>query len=90
MNVYMCVSRFGEDAMEVMESLNFLFRKFHQLNISNEEYSCLKTITLLNQGNTHTYTNFEIFVAIADVCNLSVCVCVCVLQVCATHPRWNS
>ncbi|XP_016127924.1 nuclear receptor subfamily 6 group A member 1-B-like [Sinocyclocheilus grahami] len=43
---------FGEDAMEVMESLNFLFRKFHQLNISNEEYSCLKTITLLNQGNT--------------------------------------
>ncbi|RXN16232.1 nuclear receptor subfamily 5 group A member 2-like protein [Labeo rohita] len=40
---------FGEDAMEVMESLNFLFRKFHQLNISNEEYSCLKTITLLNQ-----------------------------------------
>uniref|UniRef100_A0A672PAK8 Nuclear receptor subfamily 6 group A member 1-B-like n=1 Tax=Sinocyclocheilus grahami TaxID=75366 RepID=A0A672PAK8_SINGR len=37
---------FGEDAMEVMESLNFLFRKFHQLNISNEEYSCLKTITL--------------------------------------------
>ncbi|XP_016308306.1 nuclear receptor subfamily 6 group A member 1-B [Sinocyclocheilus anshuiensis] len=40
---------FGEDAMEVMESLNFLFRKFHQLNISNEEYSCLKTITLLSQ-----------------------------------------
>uniref|UniRef100_A0A671LKV8 Nuclear receptor subfamily 6 group A member 1-B-like n=1 Tax=Sinocyclocheilus anshuiensis TaxID=1608454 RepID=A0A671LKV8_9TELE len=40
---------FGEDAMEVMESLNFLFRKFHQLNISIEEYSCLKTITLLNQ-----------------------------------------
>uniref|UniRef100_A0A8C2CQF6 Nuclear receptor subfamily 6, group A, member 1b n=1 Tax=Cyprinus carpio TaxID=7962 RepID=A0A8C2CQF6_CYPCA len=40
---------FGEDAMEVMESLNFLFRKFQQLNISNEEYSCLKTITLLNQ-----------------------------------------
>uniref|UniRef100_A0A8C1TCC7 Nuclear receptor subfamily 6, group A, member 1b n=1 Tax=Cyprinus carpio TaxID=7962 RepID=A0A8C1TCC7_CYPCA len=40
---------FGEGAMEVMESLNFLFRKFHQLNISSEEYSCLKTITLLNQ-----------------------------------------
>uniref|UniRef100_A0A673HG56 Nuclear receptor subfamily 6 group A member 1-B-like n=1 Tax=Sinocyclocheilus rhinocerous TaxID=307959 RepID=A0A673HG56_9TELE len=40
---------FGEDAMEVMESFNFLFRKFHQLNISSEEYSCLKTITLLNQ-----------------------------------------
>ncbi|XP_058613147.1 nuclear receptor subfamily 6 group A member 1-B isoform X2 [Onychostoma macrolepis] len=40
---------FGEDGMEVMESLNFLFRKFHQLNVSNEEYSCLKTITLLNQ-----------------------------------------
>ncbi|XP_051960059.1 nuclear receptor subfamily 6 group A member 1-B [Xyrauchen texanus] len=40
---------FGEDAMVVMESLNFIFRKFHQLNISNEEYSCLKTITLLNQ-----------------------------------------
>lgn len=77
MNVYMCVCRFGEGAMEVMESLNFLFRKFHQLNISSEEYSCLKTITLLNQGNTHTtltliYT--EIFVVITDVCNLSVCV----------------
>ncbi|XP_048022524.1 nuclear receptor subfamily 6 group A member 1-B [Megalobrama amblycephala] len=40
---------FGEDAMEVMESLNFLFRKFHQLSISNEEFSCLKTVTLLNQ-----------------------------------------
>ncbi|NP_001028892.1 nuclear receptor subfamily 6 group A member 1-B [Danio rerio] len=46
------LQRFGEDAMEVMESLNFLFRKFHQLNISNEEYSCLKTITLLNQETT--------------------------------------
>ncbi|XP_026052497.1 nuclear receptor subfamily 6 group A member 1-B-like isoform X2 [Carassius auratus] len=43
------LQEFGEDAMEVMESLNFLFRKFHQLNISHEEYSCLKTITLLNQ-----------------------------------------
>lgn len=40
---------FGEDSMEVMESLNFLFRKFHQLNISNEEYSCLKTIMFLNR-----------------------------------------
>ncbi|XP_059381497.1 nuclear receptor subfamily 6 group A member 1-B-like [Carassius carassius] len=43
------LQEFGEDAMEVMGSLNFLFRKFHQLNISHEEYSCLKTITLLNQ-----------------------------------------
>ncbi|XP_051955740.1 nuclear receptor subfamily 6 group A member 1-B-like isoform X2 [Xyrauchen texanus] len=40
---------FGEDAMEVMESLSFLFHKFHHVNLSHEEYSCLKTITLLNQ-----------------------------------------
>ncbi|KAI7795879.1 nuclear receptor subfamily 6 group A member 1-B [Triplophysa rosa] len=40
---------FGEDSMEVTESLNFLFRKFHQLNISNVEYCCLKTIMFLNR-----------------------------------------
>jgi len=57
LNVCMCECRFGEDAMEVMESLNFLFRKFHQLNISNEEFSCLKTVTLLNHGNTHIHTD---------------------------------
>lgn len=36
--------------MEVMERLIYLFRKFHQLKISNEEYACMKTINFLNQG----------------------------------------
>lgn len=50
--------------MEVMERLIYLFRKFHQLKISNEEYACMKTINFLNQGEEA-----------ACVC-LSVCVCV--------------
>lgn len=37
--------------MEVMERLIYLFRKFHQLKISNEEYACMKAINFLNQGN---------------------------------------
>lgn len=41
---------FSEDGMEVMERLIYLFRKFHQLKISNEEYACMKTINFLNQG----------------------------------------
>lgn len=36
--------------MEVMERLIYLFRKFHQLKISNEEYACMKAINFLNQG----------------------------------------
>ncbi|TNM90259.1 hypothetical protein fugu_004493 [Takifugu bimaculatus] len=40
---------FSEDGMEVMERLIYLFRKFHQLKISNEEYACMKTINFLNQ-----------------------------------------
>lgn len=34
-----------------MERLIILFRKLHQLKISNEEYACMKTINFLNQGN---------------------------------------
>lgn len=37
--------------MEVMERLIYLFRKFHQLKVSNEEYACMKAINFLNQGN---------------------------------------
>ncbi|XP_039902424.1 nuclear receptor subfamily 6 group A member 1-A-like isoform X2 [Simochromis diagramma] len=40
---------FSEDGMEVMERLIILFRKLHQLKISNEEYACMKTINFLNQ-----------------------------------------
>ncbi|KAK5931776.1 hypothetical protein CgunFtcFv8_003544 [Champsocephalus gunnari] len=40
---------FSEDGMEVMERLIYLFRKFHQLKISNEEYACMKAINFLNQ-----------------------------------------
>lgn len=58
LDLLISVCRFGEDSMEVMESLNFLFRKFHQLNISNEEYCCLKTIMFLNRGNTHEFTYY--------------------------------
>jgi germ cell nuclear factor len=36
--------------MEVMERLIYLFRKFHQLKVSNEEYACMKAINFLNQG----------------------------------------
>ncbi|XP_035236003.1 nuclear receptor subfamily 6 group A member 1-A isoform X2 [Anguilla rostrata] len=39
----------GEDGMEVMERLIYLFRKFHQLKVSNEEYACMKAINFLNQ-----------------------------------------
>ncbi|XP_029115569.1 nuclear receptor subfamily 6 group A member 1-A [Scleropages formosus] len=40
---------FSEDGMEVMERLIYLFRKIHQLKISNEEYACMKAINFLNQ-----------------------------------------
>lgn len=35
--------------MEVMERLIYLFRKFNQLKVSNEEYACMKAINFLNQ-----------------------------------------
>ncbi|CAH2315810.1 nuclear receptor subfamily 6 group A member 1 isoform X2 [Pelobates cultripes] len=41
--------RFSEDSMEVMERLIYLYRKFSQLKISNEEYVCMKTVNFLNQ-----------------------------------------
>uniref|UniRef100_P70033-2 Isoform Oo of Nuclear receptor subfamily 6 group A member 1 n=1 Tax=Xenopus laevis TaxID=8355 RepID=P70033-2 len=41
--------RFSEDGMEVMERLIYLFRKFSQLKVSNEEYVCMKAINFLNQ-----------------------------------------
>uniref|UniRef100_H3BH35 Nuclear receptor subfamily 6 group A member 1 n=1 Tax=Latimeria chalumnae TaxID=7897 RepID=H3BH35_LATCH len=41
--------RFSEDGMEVIERLIYLFRKFHQLKVSNEEYACMKAINFLNQ-----------------------------------------
>ncbi|CAL8328690.1 unnamed protein product [Arctogadus glacialis] len=40
---------FSEEGMEVMERLIYLFRKFHQLKVSNEEYACMKAINFLNQ-----------------------------------------
>ncbi|XP_024131342.1 nuclear receptor subfamily 6 group A member 1 isoform X1 [Oryzias melastigma] len=40
---------FSEDGMEVMERLIYLYRKFNQLKISNEEYACMKAINFLNQ-----------------------------------------
>ncbi|KAK1787032.1 hypothetical protein P4O66_017412 [Electrophorus voltai] len=40
---------FSEEGMEVMEKLIYLFRKFHQLKVSNEEYACMKAINFLNQ-----------------------------------------
>ncbi|XP_053138115.1 nuclear receptor subfamily 6 group A member 1 isoform X2 [Hemicordylus capensis] len=41
--------RFSEEAMEVMERLIYLYRKFSQLKVSNEEYACMKAINFLNQ-----------------------------------------
>lgn len=38
--------------MEVMERLIYLFRKFNQLKVSNEEYACMKAINFLNQGES--------------------------------------
>ncbi len=51
-SVVVCVCSFSEDGMEVMEKLIYLFRKFHQLKVSNEEYACMKAINFLNQGKT--------------------------------------
>lgn len=45
-----CMCRFSEDSMEVMERLIYLFRKFHQLKVSSEEYVCMKAVNFLNQG----------------------------------------
>lgn len=44
------ICRFSEDGMDVMERFIYLFRKFHQLKVSNEEYACMKAINFLNQG----------------------------------------
>ncbi|XP_006016971.2 nuclear receptor subfamily 6 group A member 1 isoform X2 [Alligator sinensis] len=41
--------RFSEEGMEVMERLIYLYRKFNQLKVSNEEYACMKAINFLNQ-----------------------------------------
>ncbi|XP_069842490.1 nuclear receptor subfamily 6 group A member 1 [Dendropsophus ebraccatus] len=41
--------RFSEEGMEVMERLIYLYRKFSQLKVSNEEYVCMKAINFLNQ-----------------------------------------
>ncbi|XP_043386250.1 nuclear receptor subfamily 6 group A member 1 isoform X4 [Lepidochelys kempii] len=49
--------RFSEEGMEVMERLIYLYRKFNQLKVSNEEYACMKAINFLNQdirGLTNT------------------------------------
>ncbi|XP_046901393.1 nuclear receptor subfamily 6 group A member 1-A-like [Hypomesus transpacificus] len=43
------LKEFSEDGMDVMERLIYLFHKFHQLNVSNEEYACMKAINFLNQ-----------------------------------------
>ncbi|MGH0131466.1 UNVERIFIED_CONTAM: hypothetical protein FKN15_046169 [Acipenser sinensis] len=49
--------RFSEDGMEVMERLIYLFRKFNQLKVSNEEYACMKAINFLNQADIRGLTN---------------------------------
>lgn len=62
---------FCEDGMDMMERLVHLFRKFHQLKISNEEYVCMKAINFLNQGNiSNTFTLYFQFVS-------PKCICVC-------------
>lgn len=49
--------------MDMMERLVHLFRKFHQLKISNEEYVCMKAINFLNQGKiSNSFTlHFQFF-----------------------------
>nr|XP_054357509.1 nuclear receptor subfamily 6 group A member 1 isoform X3 [Pongo pygmaeus] len=42
--------RFSDEGMEVIERLIYLYHKFHQLKVSNEEYACMKAINFLNQG----------------------------------------
>lgn len=59
--------------MEVMERLIYLFRKFHQLKISNEEYACMKTINFLNQGNKSSVC-FSAFLHVALASHF-MCVC---------------
>lgn len=44
--------------MDMMERLVHLFRKFHQLKISNEEYVCMKAINFLNQGKNENVNSF--------------------------------
>lgn len=44
------LSRFSDEGMEVIERLIYLYHKFHQLKVSNEEYACMKAINFLNQG----------------------------------------
>lgn len=51
-DVWSLSSRFSEEGMEVMERLIYLFRKFNQLKVSNEEYACMKAINFLNQGES--------------------------------------
>ncbi|TKC47826.1 hypothetical protein EI555_007188, partial [Monodon monoceros] len=41
--------RFSDEGMEVIERLIYLYHKFHQLKVSNEEYACMKAINFLNQ-----------------------------------------
>ncbi|XP_074187102.1 nuclear receptor subfamily 6 group A member 1 isoform X6 [Rhinolophus sinicus] len=40
---------FSDEGMEVIERLIYLYHKFHQLKVSNEEYACMKAINFLNQ-----------------------------------------
>ncbi|XP_030625757.1 nuclear receptor subfamily 6 group A member 1-B [Chanos chanos] len=43
------IQGFSEESMEVMEKMIYLFRKFQQLKVSNEEYVCMKVINYFNQ-----------------------------------------
>lgn len=57
---YLSSARFSEDGMDVMERLIYLFRKFNQLKVSNEEYACMKAINFLTQGMSilHTFLKY--------------------------------
>lgn len=64
---------FCEDGMDMMERLVHLFRKFHQLKISNEEYVCMKAINFLNQGkNENAFNRFFPFFSQRLWCFLNV------------------
>uniref|UniRef100_A0A8C5QBX8 Nuclear receptor subfamily 6 group A member 1 n=1 Tax=Leptobrachium leishanense TaxID=445787 RepID=A0A8C5QBX8_9ANUR len=43
------LNRFSEESIEVMERLIYLYRKFSQLKVNNEEYACMKVVNFLNQ-----------------------------------------
>eukprot|EP00062_Callorhinchus_milii_P003483 gi/632940872/ref/XP_007885551.1/ PREDICTED: nuclear receptor subfamily 6 group A member 1-like [Callorhinchus milii] len=65
------IHRCTDEAVEVAKQLNYLFRKFRQLGVTEEEYVCMKVINFLSQ-DTKGFSNVAHLEQLKK-CYLNVC-----------------